>query len=275
MTSCRPLTAGLPMLLAGGFWTSGTGGGAVIAPILGGLAVLSFGGLVGRLAGRRWAPAGALVLALTLPELFTSRDAFSETAVQVLLFGGLSLVIDALTVTGRDPDRGTAVAASKARRCAPGSPDEAVPLPAARRRAGCSASVADRIAERHARPLALADRPPGCVPSAAARRLAALVSGLRSVSWRDLAAATRTGLTAETLLAGVGGLALGLTSLLSLASLPYLVPAILVAGVFVAARTNGRGFVLRRHACRRAATAWPPLTCSRGRRPGRRRCRSR
>ncbi len=88
------------MLLAGGFWTSGTGGGAVIGPILGGLAVLSFGGLVGRLAGRQWAPAGALALALTLPEIYTSRDAFSETAVQVLLFGGLSLVIDALTVAG-------------------------------------------------------------------------------------------------------------------------------------------------------------------------------
>ena len=69
----------------------------MIGPVLGGLAVLSFGGLVGRLAGRQWAPAGALVLALTLPQLYTSRDAFSETAVQVLLFGGLSLVIDALT----------------------------------------------------------------------------------------------------------------------------------------------------------------------------------
>ncbi len=101
------VTAGLPMLLSGGFWTSGTGGGAVIAPVLGGLAIVTFGGLVGRLAGRQWAPAGALVLALTLPELYTSRDAFSETAVQVLLFGGISLVIDALTVssTARVPAR--------------------------------------------------------------------------------------------------------------------------------------------------------------------------
>ena len=47
------VTTGLPMLLAAGFWTSGTGGGAVIGPVLGGLAVLSFGGLVGRLAGRQ------------------------------------------------------------------------------------------------------------------------------------------------------------------------------------------------------------------------------
>src|SRR5207245_6424290 len=74
--------AGLPMLLAGGFWTNGTAGGAAIGPILGGLAVLSFGGLVGRLAGRKWAPVGALALALTLPELYTSRDAFAEPAVQ-------------------------------------------------------------------------------------------------------------------------------------------------------------------------------------------------
>src|SRR5258708_33688048 len=63
----RPLTAGLPMLLAGGFWTTGTGGGTVIDPVLGGLAVLTFAGLVGRLAGRQWAPAGALALSLTLP----------------------------------------------------------------------------------------------------------------------------------------------------------------------------------------------------------------
>jgi len=54
--------------------------------------------LVGRLAGRQWAPAGALALALTLPQLYTSRDAFSEPTVQVLLFGGLSLLVDALTI---------------------------------------------------------------------------------------------------------------------------------------------------------------------------------
>ncbi len=101
------VTAGLPMLLAGGFWTSGTGGGAVIGPVLGGLAVLSFGGVVGRLAGRQWAPAGALVLALTLPELYTSRDAFSETAVQVLLFGAMSLAIDALTLSRPGRTAGT------------------------------------------------------------------------------------------------------------------------------------------------------------------------
>src|SRR5262249_28206267 len=37
-------------------------------------------------------------------------------------------------------------------------------------------------------------------------------------------------------LAAVGGLALGLTSLRSLASLPYLVPAVMVTGILLAAR---------------------------------------
>jgi len=91
------LMSGLPLLLAGAFWVHGTSAAAAMGPILGGLGVLAFGGLVGRLAGPRWAPAGALVLAFTLPEQYTSRASFSETAAQVLLFGGLSLIADALT----------------------------------------------------------------------------------------------------------------------------------------------------------------------------------
>jgi len=98
-TSVVPgLMTGLPLLLAGAFWVNGTSAAAAMGPILGGLGVLAFGGLVGRLAGPRWAPAGALVLGLTLPQLYTSRASFSETAAQVLLFGGLSLVADALTL---------------------------------------------------------------------------------------------------------------------------------------------------------------------------------
>ena len=92
------LMSGLPLLLAGAFWVHGTSAAAAMGPILGGLAVLAFGGLVGRLTGPQWAPAGALVLGLTLPEQYTSRASFSETVAQVLLFGGLSLVADALTL---------------------------------------------------------------------------------------------------------------------------------------------------------------------------------
>ena len=99
-TSVVPgLLSGLPLLLAGAFWVHGTAAAAAMGPILGGLAMLAFGGLAGRLAGPQWAPAAALVLGFTLPEQYTSRASFSETAAQILLFGGLSLVVDALTIS--------------------------------------------------------------------------------------------------------------------------------------------------------------------------------
>ena len=88
--------AGLPIILAAGFWLHGTAGAALISPIVGAFAVITFGGLAGRLAGPQWAPPAALVFALTLPEQYTSRSAFAEPLVQVLLFGGLCLVIDSL-----------------------------------------------------------------------------------------------------------------------------------------------------------------------------------
>jgi hypothetical protein len=96
-------TSGLPMLLAGGFWAHGTAGAAALGPVLGGFAVLSFGGLIARLAGPQWAPAGALVLGLALPEQYVSRSAFAEPALQVLLFGGLCLLIDSLTLRADPP----------------------------------------------------------------------------------------------------------------------------------------------------------------------------
>jgi len=89
---------GVPILLAGGWWASGMSAAAVVSPVLGALAVFTFGGLVGRLAGPQWAPPAALVLALTLPEQYTSRAAFTEPLVQLLLFGGLCLMMDSLTM---------------------------------------------------------------------------------------------------------------------------------------------------------------------------------
>ena len=62
--------AGLPMVLAGGFWVGGVNAAVAMAPILGACAVLAFGGLVARLVGPRWAPLAALVLAISLPEEF-------------------------------------------------------------------------------------------------------------------------------------------------------------------------------------------------------------
>jgi hypothetical protein len=92
--------AGLPMALAAGFWTGGTAGAIMIPPLLGACGVLTFGGLAARLIGPRWAPLAALVLALSLPEQYVSRSAFSEPLAQILFLGGLCLVIDALASDG-------------------------------------------------------------------------------------------------------------------------------------------------------------------------------
>jgi hypothetical protein len=93
--------AGLPMVVAAGFWAGGVGAAVLVPPLLGACAVLTFGGLAARLAGPRWAPPAALVLALSLPEQFTSRSAYSEPLAQILFLGGLCLVIDSLMAEGR------------------------------------------------------------------------------------------------------------------------------------------------------------------------------
>ncbi len=92
--------AGLPMVLAPAFWLGGVTAASATGALLGACGVLAFGGLVGRLVGPRWAPLGALVLALTLPEMFTSRSTYSEPLTQILFLGGLCLVIDSFTPDG-------------------------------------------------------------------------------------------------------------------------------------------------------------------------------
>jgi hypothetical protein len=92
---------GLPLVLAGGVWAGGLSGVVVFGPVIGACAVLSFAGLAGRLAGPRWAPAAALLLAFSLPQQYTSRATFSEPLVQILLFGGLSMIIDSMVVPAR------------------------------------------------------------------------------------------------------------------------------------------------------------------------------
>jgi hypothetical protein len=89
---------GTPLVLAAGIWLHGINGALLVTPVIGGCAVLSFGGLAGRLAGPGWAPAAAAVLALSLPEQYTSRGSFSEPLAQVLLFGGLCLLADSLVI---------------------------------------------------------------------------------------------------------------------------------------------------------------------------------
>jgi hypothetical protein len=199
-TSVVPaLMSGLPMLLAGGFWTHGISGATALGPILGGFAVLSFGGLAARLAGPQWAPAGALVLGLTLPEQYISRASFSETAAQVLLFGGLCLVIDAQTL-GRQNRQGRQA----------GQPP---------------AQPAPRAPGETPRALGETPRAPGETPRAPGetRRWSA------RRAWADW-------LTPPRIMAGLGGLALGLTVLVSIDALVILVAAIPVAGVMTAGR---------------------------------------
>jgi hypothetical protein len=89
---------GMPIVLAASVWLGGLSAALVTTPLIGACAVLSFGGLAGRLAGPRWAPAAAAVLAVSLPEQYTSRSTFSEPLAQVLLFGGLCLLADSLVV---------------------------------------------------------------------------------------------------------------------------------------------------------------------------------
>jgi hypothetical protein len=98
---------GLPLVLAGGTWLAGLGGALLMPAVIGGCAVLSFAGLVGRLCGAWWAVAGELVLAVCLPEVYASRTPLSEPLVQVLLFGGLCLFIDSFAVRRRDAGGGS------------------------------------------------------------------------------------------------------------------------------------------------------------------------
>ena len=151
---------GLAIVTAGGWWIHSMTTAVLASPVLGALAVFTFGGLAGRLAGPQWAPPAALVLALTLPEQYTSRSAFPEPLVQLLLLGGLCLVADSLMVR---PGRGW---------------------------------------------------------------LARYPGRLRWPGWLTPSVAT----------AALGGLALGLAPLASLAMLPYLIPLIPVTGLLVAAR---------------------------------------
>jgi hypothetical protein len=89
---------GLPLVLVGGIWLAGVAGALFTGPVLGGMAILSFAGLAGRLAGVRWAPGAALVLALALPQQYVSRTTLGEPLIEILLFGGLCLAADSLSV---------------------------------------------------------------------------------------------------------------------------------------------------------------------------------
>src|SRR5690625_3342029 len=88
--------AGAPLVYTVGHWLGGITGMLLTPPVIGGLGVLTFGGLTARLVGPRWAPAGALLLAVCQTQQWISRSTYSEPVAQVLLLGALALAFDAL-----------------------------------------------------------------------------------------------------------------------------------------------------------------------------------
>jgi hypothetical protein len=98
--------AGLPMVLSLGFWAGGMRFALLLGPVLGALAVFTFGGLVARLVGPRWAPFAALALGITIPMMYTSRSTWSEPLALILLVAGLSLWIDSQRTDRGEEDAG-------------------------------------------------------------------------------------------------------------------------------------------------------------------------
>ncbi|MEN3362397.1 MAG: hypothetical protein V7637_6379 [Mycobacteriales bacterium] len=82
-------------LLPGG-WLAGWAGIGVLLAVYAAAGLLAVAGLVARLVGPRWAPVAALALGLSLPQLLTARTALSEPISQLLLFGALCLLLDAI-----------------------------------------------------------------------------------------------------------------------------------------------------------------------------------
>jgi hypothetical protein len=86
---------GVPVLLAIGGWMFGLSGVLHANAIIGSLALLAFAGLAVRLVDAKWVPLAVLALAFVQPELDVMRATYSEPAAQLLLLGGLAIVLDA------------------------------------------------------------------------------------------------------------------------------------------------------------------------------------
>ena len=99
--------AGLPMLLSLGFWAGGASLAVFWGPVLGALALFTFGGLVARLACPRWAPFAALAIGVTIPMQYVSRSTWSEPLALIFLVGGLSVWIDSQRTDRGEEDAGS------------------------------------------------------------------------------------------------------------------------------------------------------------------------
>jgi hypothetical protein len=99
--------AGLPMLLSLGFWAGGAALAVFWGPVLGALAIFTFGGLAARLVGPRWAPFAALAIGVTIPMQYVSRSTWSEPLALIFLVSGLSLWIDSQRTHRDQEDAGS------------------------------------------------------------------------------------------------------------------------------------------------------------------------
>ncbi len=86
---------GVPVLLSIGGWLAGVSGVLHGNAVIGAFALLAFAGLATRLVGARWAPLAVLALAFVQPELDVMRATYSEPAGQLILLGGMAIVVDA------------------------------------------------------------------------------------------------------------------------------------------------------------------------------------
>jgi hypothetical protein len=98
--------AGLPMLLSLGFWAGGARVALLWAPVLGALGLFTFGGLVARLVGPRWAPLATVIMGIGIPMAYVSRNTYSEPLAMILFLGALSLWIDAQRTARGEADAG-------------------------------------------------------------------------------------------------------------------------------------------------------------------------
>jgi hypothetical protein len=88
--------SGTGLTLAPFGWVGGWTAMLLVPAVVGGCALLAFGGLAARLVGPRWAPVAALALALVLPMMLTFRSTYSEPLAQLLLLAALCLLLDAV-----------------------------------------------------------------------------------------------------------------------------------------------------------------------------------
>ncbi|MFL6139028.1 MAG: hypothetical protein ACJ74O_14690 [Frankiaceae bacterium] len=96
--------SGPALAFAPGAWVAGLHGGLAANAVIAGLAVLAAAGLAARVIGPCWAPLAALVLAVAYPQTHTARSPYSETVDELLLLGGLAMLVAALSCAGDGRD---------------------------------------------------------------------------------------------------------------------------------------------------------------------------